>query len=143
MSINCCVILMILLLAIGLYLYFRYFVPWIIKMIDFKTLQKRKPYWLIEAFLYFALIYPVITEVVGYLEGVKEFSLYEFLSDNKGYYGTVISIMLASISFIREDMNRKKEITAAINSMAKLKNDEEELKLNTCDKEKEQDQESK
>ena len=136
---------MILLLAIVLYFCFRYFLSWIIKMIDFKTLQKRKPYWLIEAFLYFALIYPVITEVVGYLEDVKEFSLYEFLSDNKGYYGTVISIILASISFIREDMNRKKEITAAINSMAKLKNDEEELKLNTCDKEKEkeQDQESK
>lgn len=143
MKINYCTLLRIVLSILGFVIYFKVLVPWVIKKIEFKTLQKRRPYWLIEAFLYSAMIYPIITEVAGNLEGVKQFSLYEFLSDNKTYYGTVITLMLTAISFIREDMNRKKEATAAVDSMAKLKNDVEELKLKSGNKQKEQDQESK
>lgn len=134
MKFNFCIILRIVLSILGFVIYFKFLVPWIIKKINFETLNKRNPYWLIKAFLYSALIYPVIIEVVGYIGGVKQFTLYEFLLDNKEYYGTVIALMLASISFIREDMNRKEEANIDKEKIIKLEQKIEELKQNSIKK---------
>lgn len=134
MKINFCIILRIVLSILGFVIYFKFLVPWIIKKINFGTLNKRNPYWLIKAFLYSALIYPVIIEVVGYIEGVKQFTLYEFLLVNKEYYGTVIALMLASISFIREDMNKKEEANKDKEKIKNLEQEIEKLKQNSIKK---------
>lgn len=134
MKINFCVILGIVLSILGFVIYFKFLVPWIIKKINFETLNKRNPYWLIKAFLYSALIYPVILEALGSFQCFRQSAIYEFLSDNKEYYGTVIALMLASISFIREDMNRKEEANKDKEKMKKLEQEIEELKQNSIKK---------
>ena len=143
MKINYCTLLRIALSILGFVIYFKVYVPWIIKKIDFKAINKRSPYWLIKVFVFCAFYYPFVVEMLKKSENCNIKNTGELLFLYKDYFITSIDLCLAAASFIREDMNRKKEATAAVDSMAKLKNNEEELKLNTCDKEKEQDQESK
>lgn len=115
----------------------------LLKRFKFNSYVKRHPYWLIKVFIFSALYYPFVVEMLKKSKNCNIKTTGELLFSYKDYFITAIGLCLAAASFIREDMNRKKEITAAINSMAKLKNDEYELKLKSCDKEKEQDQESK
>lgn len=139
MKINYCTLLQIVLSILGFVFYFKVYAPWIIKKIDFKTLNKRSPYWLIKVFVFCAFYYPFVVEMLKKSENCNIQNTGKLLFSYKDYFITSIDICLAAASFIREDMNRKKEAITTEDNMAKLKNDEEKLKLNTCDKEKEQD----
>ena len=137
-----------------IYIMIVFIIPKLVALIDFESLNKNRPYWLIECFLLLALVYPFLTEFIGYIEAwpsciddpcvIKQLAninsteykmtFYCFLSKYKDYFGTVLAFMLASIAFIREDKSRKEEANKDREKIKKLEQEIEELKQNSIKK---------
>lgn len=133
---------------------------WFLKKLsktDFNEFEAKHPYWLIKAFVFFLLFYPLLTELVAWCEQANpqnccdvclktinasvqtdknelKTPIYTFLTNYREYFATVISLMLASIAFIREDKSKKEEASKDREKLEKLEQEIKELKQNSINK---------
>lgn len=92
--------IILLLLSIGLY--FK------IGKTDFNKLKENHPYWPIFVLLFLLMFYPIAENTLSNSCDADIKDLGQFLFDYKDYFGTIISIMLATIVYISENEKKNK-----------------------------------
>lgn len=100
-------LLAICLLAAFIICAFLFIIGKFFKQNKFISFVKRHPYWLIKVFVFSALFYPFVVEMLKVSKISKFEADGELLFSYKDYFITAIGLCLAVAAFIREDRNRK------------------------------------